>query len=85
MVISVADQGIGIPSEQQAQVFDNFFRIDRGNTRRTGGIGLGLALVKDIVELHGGRVWLESEPGQGSCFFVALPKYTSHRDGPGRS
>ncbi len=75
VLITVIDEGIGISQEQQPKVFDNFFRIDCGDTRQSGGVGLGLALVKDIIELHGGRIWLNSTPGKGSHFFIALPKH----------
>ncbi len=72
-IIRVEDFGIGIPPEEHEQIFEHFHRLDRGNRRRTGGTGLGLSLVKEAVTLHGGRVWVESRPGHGSRFFVALP------------
>jgi signal transduction histidine kinase len=72
-LLSVRDQGIGIPLHEQAQVFGRFARA--GNTQAYGirGAGLGLYLCRELVEAHGGRVWLESTEGQGSTFFVALP------------
>ncbi|NOT55478.1 MAG: PAS domain S-box protein [Deltaproteobacteria bacterium] len=73
IVIWVADQGIGIPPEAIPQLFGKFFRVDNSATRGIGGTGLGLALVKEIVEAHQGRVWVDSVLGQGSTFFVALP------------
>lgn len=73
IVISVADQGIGIAPEELPKVFDRFFRADNRDVRKIGGTGLGLTLVKEIITAHGGKVWLESIPGQGSTFFFTLP------------
>ncbi|NOT54300.1 MAG: PAS domain-containing protein [Deltaproteobacteria bacterium] len=73
IVIWVADQGIGIAPEELPKVFDRFFRADNRDVRKIGGTGLGLTLVKEIITAHGGRVWLESTPGQGSTFFFTLP------------
>jgi PAS domain S-box-containing protein len=70
----VADQGIGIPPEEQSRIFDRFHRVETGLHRRTEGTGLGLYLVKAIVEAHGGRVWVESAPGRGSIFMFTLPR-----------
>jgi signal transduction histidine kinase len=73
VMIEVTDTGIGIDAEHLGRVFDRFYQVD-GTTRRThGGCGLGLALVKEIVERHGGRVRVESQPGHGSKFTVLLP------------
>jgi PAS domain S-box-containing protein len=74
LTVYVADQGIGIPPEEQGRVFDRFHRVDSGLRRRTEGTGLGLYLVKAIVEAHGGRVWVESAPGRGSIFMFTLPR-----------
>ncbi|MBM4423480.1 MAG: hybrid sensor histidine kinase/response regulator [Chloroflexi bacterium] len=68
--ISVADRGIGIAPEHLPHVFERFFQVDP----KTGGVGIGLALVKQIVETHGGQAWAESAPGQGSRFYFTLPK-----------
>jgi len=73
VVLSVRDEGIGIPADLQELIFDKFYRVDNTDSRRIGGTGLGLALVREIVALHSGRIWVESEPGKGSSFFVALP------------
>jgi signal transduction histidine kinase/DNA-binding response OmpR family regulator len=70
---SVSDTGIGIPQEKQAAVFDAFTQADASTTRRFGGTGLGLAIASQLVELMGGRIWLDSEPGRGSVFHFALP------------
>lgn len=72
-VLSVTDDGIGIPLEAQSRVFERFYRVDRARTRDTGGTGLGLAIVKHIAELHGGAVTVDSELGRGSTFCVRLP------------
>jgi signal transduction histidine kinase len=73
VVTWVADEGAGIPVEAIPKLFERFFRVDNEETRHIGGAGLGLALVKEIVEAHGGRVWVESTLGQGSTFFFTLP------------
>jgi signal transduction histidine kinase len=73
VAVWVADQGIGIASEEFPKIFERFFRIDNRDTRHIGGTGLGLTLVKEIIAAHGGRVWVESALGQGSTFFFALP------------
>ena len=73
VVITVRDNGIGIPPEAQSRVFERFYRVDKGRARKNGGTGLGLAIVKHIVQLYGGTVALESEVGKGSTFTVTLP------------
>jgi signal transduction histidine kinase len=73
MRVSVRDQGLGIPREALPRLFSKFFRVDNHETRSIGGTGLGLALIKKIIEAHGGRVWAESEVGSGSTFFFTLP------------
>jgi signal transduction histidine kinase len=70
----VTDSGPGIEPEELPHVFNRFYRGDKSRQRETGGSGLGLAIAKSIVELHGGRIWAESEPGQGAAFVVWLPK-----------
>ncbi|WP_375742985.1 PAS domain S-box protein [Corallococcus interemptor] len=76
-VLSVTDPGIGIPEDQQQQLFDRYFRARNASTRSYGGLGLGLYISRDIVERHGGRIWVESVPGRGSTFYVALPTLAS--------
>jgi signal transduction histidine kinase len=75
VVLEVIDTGIGIPPNQVGRVFERFYQVDGSMTRRYGGTGLGLALVKEIVEAHGGTVQLESSLGHGSKFSIRLPKY----------
>jgi signal transduction histidine kinase len=71
--VSVADNGVGIPVEDQEQLFSRFFRAASAIKSRSGGTGLGLHIAKSLVELHGGRIWFESEPGSGSTFHVTFP------------
>lgn len=74
IIISVTDEGIGIPPDKLNRVFERFYQVDRGLTRRFGGMGIGLALCQKIVEAHDGRIWAESEgEGRGSTFYVLLP------------
>jgi len=74
VIIAVSDQGIGIPPDKLAMVFERFYQVDGSMTRRFGGMGIGLALCKASVEAHGGRIWAESGgEGRGSTFYVALP------------
>ncbi len=71
--VSVEDSGIGIPPRDLPRVFERFFQVESHLTRRYGGMGLGLAVAKGMVELHGGRIWAESEVGKGSTFTFLLP------------
>lgn len=73
VMISVEDTGEGISEEDLPYVFDHFYRVDESRARVSGGSGIGLAIVKHLVEAHGGRVWARSELGSGSTFFFTLP------------
>lgn len=75
--LTVVDTGMGIPPDKLEKVFDRFYQVDGSATRRFGGAGLGLAIVRRIIEAHGGRIWVESEIGQGSSFKFTLPKTLS--------
>lgn len=74
VTISVTDSGIGIPKEDQAHLFQKFYRVDNSDTREIGGTGLGLYLCRRLTETIGGRIWVESEYKRGSTFFVELPR-----------
>lgn len=76
VIISVEDNGIGIPSDDLGHIFQKFYRVDNSQTRQIGGTGLGLYLVKRRAEAMGGRVWAESDFGHGSIFYVSLPRIT---------
>jgi signal transduction histidine kinase len=71
--IAVQDTGIGIPADQHEKIFDRFYQVDSSLTRQYGGVGIGLAVVKQCIEAHGSTVTVESEPGKGSTFRFALP------------
>jgi len=71
--VTVSDTGIGIPSRDLPRVFDRFFQVETHLTRKYGGMGLGLAVARSMIELHGGRIWVESEEGKGSTFTFLLP------------
>lgn len=73
VILTVRDSGIGISPEDQSHVFERFFRSREGVARKIEGSGLGLAITKAIVQKHGGQIWLESKPKEGSVFYVALP------------
>ncbi len=73
VILTVADSGRGIPKEQLARIFDQFYRVDPSRSRSTGGAGLGLTIVKRLVEAHAGTVHAESEIGQGARFVISLP------------
>src|SRR5207244_7379334 len=71
--IAVRDTGPGIGTADQARIFEEFKQADSSITRKKGGTGLGLSISKRIIEMHGGRIWVESEPGKGSTFHFTLP------------
>ncbi|MFC2071682.1 ATP-binding protein [Chloroflexota bacterium] len=70
--ISVADNGEGIPEDDLPNIFERFYRVDKSRSRATGGSGLGLTITKYLVEAHGGKIWVQSELGKGSCFSFTL-------------
>jgi signal transduction histidine kinase len=71
--VAVTDDGIGIPARDLPRVFERFFQVETHLTRRYGGMGLGLAVAKAMIDLHGGRIWAESQEGKGSTFTFLLP------------
>jgi signal transduction histidine kinase len=73
VLFSVKDQGRGIPPDKLETIFDRFQQVDVSDSRQKGGTGLGLAICQSIVQKHGGQIWVESVPGQGSTFFFTLP------------
>jgi len=75
VVFTVSDTGIGIPKADQPRIFERFYRVDAARSREVGGTGLGLAIAKHLVEVHGGRLWVDSEIGQGSQFHFSVPEY----------
>jgi signal transduction histidine kinase len=76
VVLRVSDTGIGIARDKLDRIFDRFYQVDGSESRRYGGVGLGLALVKQVAEAYGGSVDVESEEGVGSSFTVSLPVWT---------
>lgn len=75
---SIADRGRGVPPEKLDMIFEPFQQVDASDAREKGGTGLGLPIAKRLIEQHGGRLWVESVPGEGSCFTFTLPVATSH-------
>ncbi len=73
VVVRVTDNGMGIPPSAQPYIFDRFYRVEREETETIEGTGLGLAIVKSVIEKHNGRIWVDSQPGQGSAFTFVLP------------
>ena len=74
--IWVEDKGPGIPVSEQTRIFERFYRVGSELRRETQGVGIGLSIVKHVVEAHGGKVTLKSEPGRGSTFAIELPRKT---------
>ena len=80
-VVSVADTGPGIREEDRKKIFEEFQQVDSSSTKTKGGTGLGLAIAKRIVEMHGGRIWVESIVGKGSTFFFSVPVRANQQGG----
>jgi two-component system phosphate regulon sensor histidine kinase PhoR len=79
VVFTVSDTGIGIPTADQPRIFERFYRVDAARSREAGGTGLGLAIAKHLIEVHGGRIWVESEVGVGSRFHFSVPLFDPER------
>ncbi|MEE6698880.1 cell wall metabolism sensor histidine kinase WalK [Limosilactobacillus fermentum] len=73
VILSISDQGLGIPRKDLDHIFDRFFRVDKARSRKQGGTGLGLAISKEVVNLLGGQIWVDSVEGKGSTFYISLP------------
>ena len=82
VILTVSDTGIGIPKVDQSRIFERFYRVDAARSREAGGTGLGLAIAKHLVEVHGGRIWVDSEIGQGSHFHFSVPVFKPERAAP---
>lgn len=82
VIIEVGDKGIGIPSVDQEHIFDRFYTVDKAHSQKMGGSGLGLSIVKTIVEKHFGTISLKSEIGKGSTFTIRMPKEKKKVDNP---
>jgi len=82
VIFTVSDTGIGIPKVDQSRIFERFYRVDAARSREAGGTGLGLAIAKHLVEVHGGRIWVDSEVGQGSQFHFSVPVFDPERIAP---
>jgi two-component system sensor histidine kinase VicK len=82
VMVSIQDPGVGIPEDQLDAVFGLFYQAEDPVSRRTGGMGLGLYISREIISRHGGRIWAESEPGAGSTFNFSLPRKSVVTGGP---
>ncbi|KIL53167.1 cell wall metabolism sensor histidine kinase WalK [Jeotgalibacillus campisalis] len=80
IVVSVADQGMGIPRENVKNIFERFYRVDKARTRQLGGTGLGLAIAKEMITAHGGRIWASSVEGRGTTIYFTLPYDPTNED-----
>ncbi|ADC49623.1 two-component sensor histidine kinase yycG [Alkalihalophilus pseudofirmus OF4] len=78
--VSISDEGMGIPRENQSKIFDRFYRVDKARARSIGGTGLGLAIAKELVHAHGGEIWVSSEYGSGTTIYFTLP-YSTFKGG----
>ncbi len=78
VTVTVRDDGPGFPADKAKAVFERFYQVEMGGTRKYGGTGIGLALARELVDLHGGRIWAQAEVGKGACFTVELPKDREH-------
>ena len=80
IIVSVTDEGVGIPKESLGKIFDRFYRVDKARTRKLGGTGLGLAIAKEIIKVHGGKIWAKSREGKGTTIAFSLPYESTEED-----
>ena len=80
VIMSISDQGLGMPKKELAHIFERFYRVDKARSRAQGGTGLGLAISKEVIEMHHGRIWVDSTEGKGSTFYISLP-YEEYAEG----
>lgn len=80
VIMSITDQGLGMPKKELAHIFERFYRVDKARSRAQGGTGLGLAISKEVIEMHKGRIWVDSIEGKGSTFYISLP-YEEYEEG----
>ena len=80
VVVSIYDEGVGIPTDNLEKIFDRFYRVDKARTRKLGGTGLGLAIAKEMVNAHGGDIWATSKEGKGTVISFTLPFERSEED-----
>lgn len=73
VIMSISDEGLGIPRKDLTHIFDRFYRVDKARARAQGGTGLGLAISKEVIQMLGGRIWVDSTEGKGSTFYISLP------------
>jgi len=79
-ILKVQDTGVGIPEESLSHVFERFYRVDKARSRKSGGSGLGLSIVRNMVERNGGQIFLESRIGVGTTFTVVFPVFDMEED-----
>ena len=80
LLVSISDEGVGIPKESIHRIFDRFYRVDKARTRKLGGTGLGLAIAKEMIQAHKGKIWAESQEGKGTTFYFSLPYDRTQED-----
>ena len=80
ILLSIRDQGLGIPKADLTKIFTRFYRVDKARARQQGGTGLGLAISREVIKAHGGSIWAQSRENYGSTFFISLPYEPDEED-----